>query len=257
MGSIGIFDSGIGGISILKEIVKIINDQKIYYIADQKNLPYGEKSTNFLKKRVKKISDLLISKGCSTIVIACNTATVATIQWMRKNYPNTNFVGVEPAIKPASLHADEDGEVLVLATNNTLQSKRLKELEKKFSKGTKFSYQPLPEFVKWAEGSDFGSMTKSEKVTKRLKEISNKNVKSVVLACTHYPLFYKEIKKRFIDAKIFDPSKAVAIQTKKTHKQTINNNQEVFLLTTKEGGSFEKTVKNLLKFPIKIKLISL
>ena len=97
MGSIGIFDSGIGGFTILKDLVKIFDDQNIFYLADQKHIPYSSKNEEFLIDRSIQITKFLKDKGCSTIVVACNTATVFAIKDLRKKFNKLNFVGVEPA----------------------------------------------------------------------------------------------------------------------------------------------------------------
>ena len=118
MATIGIFDSGSGGLSVYREIVKLLPDQKYIYYSDNANCPYGEKGQEFIRKRSHEITDFLLGKGADLIVIACNTATGAAIASLREDYPN-RFIGMEPAVKPAAL-ATQSGVIGVLATAGTL-----------------------------------------------------------------------------------------------------------------------------------------
>lgn len=241
---IGMFDSGVGGLSILNEVVKIFPNENIMYLADQKNIPYSTKTTTFLKQRASQIVDYLISKGASTIVIACNTATVAAISYLRKTYPKTSFVGVEPAIKPAVTYA-KNGKVLILATKSTLQSIRLQQLVEEYQGESKLLYQDMPEWVSLVESGDVKSKRVVEKVEKSLLPFKDSSINSVVLACTHYPFLKEIIAKKIKNARIFDPSIAVATQTRKVHKTEVVKNPAVVLITTGRKKAFQRTVTNL------------
>ncbi|MBO5980538.1 MAG: aspartate/glutamate racemase family protein [Bacteroidales bacterium] len=118
---IGIFDSGVGGMSVLREVRKILPDQPVIYYADSAHCPYGEKSKEYIIGRARFITETLMAKGASVIVVACNTATAAAIAALRQEYPQTPFIGMEPAIKPAALRT-KTGVVGVLATAGTLKA---------------------------------------------------------------------------------------------------------------------------------------
>ena len=126
MATIGIFDSGSGGLSVYREIVKLLPYERYVYYADNAHCPYGEKTAGFIQDRARTITDFLLGQGADIIVVACNTATAAAIATLREEYPDVPFVGMEPAVKPAAL-GTETGVIGVLATAGTLKgSKYLK-----------------------------------------------------------------------------------------------------------------------------------
>ena len=126
MATIGIFDSGSGGLSVYREIVKLLPYEHYVYFADNAHCPYGEKTAGFIQDRARTITDFLLGQGADIIVVACNTATAAAIATLREEYPDVPFVGMEPAVKPAAL-GTETGVIGVLATAGTLKgSKYLK-----------------------------------------------------------------------------------------------------------------------------------
>ena len=132
---IGVFDSGIGGLTVWQEIVSLLPGESVIYLADQAFFPYGGKTRSGLQKRTEKICRFLIKEKVKLIVVACNTATVAAIDFLRKKFP-LPFVGVEPAIKPA-VRLSKTGIIGVLATKVTAQSKRRRKLIKEFAQGKK------------------------------------------------------------------------------------------------------------------------
>lgn len=252
---IGMFDSGVGGLSILSEVLKAFVSEDILYIADQKNIPYSTKSTNFLQQRSKELSGYLIDKGASTIIIACNTATVAAIDYLRKTFPTTVFVGVEPAIKPAITFAGKE-TVLVLATKSTLASSRMQTLIAENKKEGEIQLYDMPTWVVLAEEGDIDSKQSQKMIVDSLKPLQDSAIKAVVLACTHYPFFKSYIKKAFPQAEIFDPSKAVTARTKQVHGNKLRENGIVTLLTTGQANAFAKTVHHLLGNSAKVQSIS-
>ena len=129
---IGIFDSGIGGTSIWKEVIKLLPNENTIYLADSKNAPYGEKSTEEIISLCIKNTELLISKGCKLIIVACNTATTNAIGYLRNNY-TIPFIGIEPAIKPAAL-LSKTGAIGILATKGTLASELFEKTTANYTK---------------------------------------------------------------------------------------------------------------------------
>ena len=123
MATIGIFDSGSGGLSVYREIVKLLPYERYIYFADNAHCPYGEKSAEYIQDRARAISEILLGMGADIIVVACNTATAAAIATLREEYPEITFVGMEPAVKPAAL-GTKTGVIGVLATAGTLKGSK-------------------------------------------------------------------------------------------------------------------------------------
>ncbi len=244
-GAIGIFDSGVGGLSIWREIVKLLPWENTIYLADQGYFPYGEKTDKKIRERAKIISQFLIDQGASLVVVACNTATVSAISYLRSLFSQA-FVGVEPAIKPAAKESKAK-EITVFATPVTLRSHRQQMLIKKHAQGTLVHLVAAPQLVQLVEhGKTSYTQTK-----KRLKVIlSPKNIgKSdcIVLASTHY-LFLKEAIQRGLgeEIKIYDPALPVAMRVLKLRLRQRNRQGRHKFFTTKDGKTFQQTAENLL-----------
>ena len=208
---IGVFDSGIGGLTTLKEIQKILPNENYIFYADSKNNPYGEKSIKELHIIVKNIVDYLISKKVKLIVIACNTATTRLISKLRKEYPNMIFIGTEPAIKVACDNNYKN--ILVLGTPSTIKSKRTSKLIKDNLKDKQNIYLVPCEGLANAIENKNNPLIK-ELLDKYLIPYQSKNIDSIVLGCTHYPIIKNKIKKYFNNVKIIDGNKGVAKQVK-------------------------------------------
>lgn len=209
---IGMFDSGIGGLTVLKELRKILPNENYIYYADSKNNPYGEKSDSELMAIVTDIVDYLISKEVKIIVIACNTATTRCINRLRKMYPDMIFVGTEPAIKVA---CDKNYKnTLVMATPGTIKSERTHELVK-LNKKRNQNITLLP-CKGLADVIESGNKDNINKVLhKLLDKYVNDDIDSIVLGCTHYPHAKKNIKELFPKSKLIDGNKGVSKQVKR------------------------------------------
>lgn len=190
---IGFMDSGVGGISVLKEAVAIMPNEDFVYIGDSANAPYGTKDTQTIKELTYNVVKTLIEEHhIKALAVACNTATSAAVKDLRKLYPTFPLVGIEPAIKPAVLH-NHGGEILVMATPMTIAQEKFKTLLKMYENQaviTPVSCKGLMEFVEAGiiEGPEldryFGST---------LSPYINDNTESIVLGCTHYPFLKKEL----------------------------------------------------------------
>lgn len=210
---IGIFDSGIGGQSIRREIKKLLPREEIFYLADKENFPYGEKNPSQIRKIAERNSQCLIDKGAKVIVVACNTATVHAINYLRKKFPNVSFVGVEPAVKPAGLTSKKG--IIVLSSPKATRSKQLHKLINEWAKEVKVFNIGSIELVRAVE-----SKLGSEKIKTILKKILPKKILTksdvLVLGCTHFPLIKKEIREYVGEKiKIIDSGEAVAKQVEK------------------------------------------
>jgi len=210
---IGIFDSGIGGTSIWKEVVKLLPNENTIYLADSKNAPYGEKSAEEISALSIKNTELLISKGCKLIIVACNTATTNAITFLRKNY-NIPFIGIEPAIKPAALQS-ETGAIGILATKGTLASDLFAKTAFEYTKNSTTIEQDGEGLVSLIEEGKLNSKELNELLSAYLKPMLHLNIDHLVLGCTHYPYLIPQIKQLLGEhIKIIDSGEAVAKQTK-------------------------------------------
>ena len=210
---IGVFDSGIGGSTVLKECLKLCNNYEYIYYSDSKNNPYGDKNENEIKKISLNICDYLISKGCIIIIIACNTASAISLEYLRLKYKDIIFIAIEPAIKLAYLN--KDGPTLIMATEATLNSKKFKELYTKYHDNNFYllSCSGLADIIE----NNYNML--KDYLETNLKDYKN-NVKSVVLGCTHYSLIKKEISGVLKNVKFYDGNVGVA----KRLKTIIENN---------------------------------
>ena len=210
---IGIFDSGIGGTSIWKEVVKLVPNENTIYLADSKNAPYGQKSSEEIIALSVKNTEHLISKGCKLIIVACNTATTNAIDYLRENY-TVPFIGIEPAIKPAAL-LSKTGAIGILATKGTLTSKLFEKTTKEYTKNITTIEQDGEGLVPLIEEGKLNSQELNDLLSTYLKPMLNFNIDHLVLGCTHYPYLIPQIKKIMGEnITIIDSGEAVAKQTK-------------------------------------------
>jgi len=225
---IGIFDSGIGGTSIWREVVKVLPYENTIYLSDSKNAPYGQRSTDEIISLSIKNTELLISNGCKLIIVACNTATTNAIDYLRKNY-EFPFIGIEPAIKPAALYS-KTGAIGILATQGTLTSKLFAKTANEYTKNIHTIEQNGDGLVPLIEEGKLQSATLGKLLNKYLKPMLKFNIDHLVLGCTHYPFLIPQIKKIIgNDIIIIDSGAAVAKQTKailKKHNLLTESNSE-------------------------------
>ncbi|WP_073150861.1 glutamate racemase [Mesonia phycicola] len=216
---IGIFDSGIGGTSILKEIHQLLPQENIIYLADSKNAPYGYKTKEEITQLCIKNTELLINKGCKIIVVACNTATTNSIDYLRKKYP-IPFIGIEPAIKPAALNS-KNNTVGILATKGTLSSELFTKTSELFTKNTEVVEVIGAGLVEAIEAGKLNEESTTQLLKKLLQPMLDRNIDYLVLGCSHYPYLIpllKQILPKHII--IIDSGQAVARQTKNILKST-------------------------------------
>ena len=233
---IGIFDSGIGGTSIFKEIHRLLPNESIIYLADSKNAPYGDKSRDEILALSIKNTELLLDKNCKIIVVACNTATTNAIKTLRQKYPNTPFIGIEPAIKPAALNSNTK-TIGILATKGTLSSGLFSKTAELHTKGIKCIEQIGEGLVPLIEENKIDSTAMKNLLTSYLDSMIAQNIDYLVLGCSHYPYLIPEIKKIIPNhIKIIDSGEAVAKQTrtildKFNLDNKLNNNPDINLFT--------------------------
>ena len=201
---IGILDSGIGGVTVLREILKQNIHAKFIYYSDSKNNPYGDKSEDEVYSIVKTIIDYLLDKGCVVIVLACNTASAICVKRLREAYPDTLFIAIEPAYKMVHDY-NPNGKTLVMATEGTINSEKFLTLFNKYdNKNTiLLPCKGLAELIE--EGNEVKIDRYLDDNLSKYKDIDN-----VVLGCTHYPLIKKNIRRVLGNVKFFDGSLGVS-----------------------------------------------
>lgn len=217
--AIGIFDSGIGGVTVLKEILKILPDRDYIYYSDSSNNPYGDKTEEELLKIVDNIINYFIKNNCEIIVFACNTATALTIKKMRYKYNNLTLIGIEPAYKMV-YDNDLNKRTLVMATPATINSEKFLNLYHTYNNNNTILL-PCSGLANLIED---GNKTD---IKKYLKEVlpQKENIEVVVLGCTHYPLIKEEIKSILGDVIFYDGSKGVANRVKELVSGNNKNRQ--------------------------------
>lgn len=228
---IGLFDSGVGGTSIWKEVHALLPNESTIYLADSKNAPYGQKTEEEIIALSKKNTEILLNNNCKIIIVACNTATTNAIKVLRATY-DIPFIGIEPAIKPAALHTKTQ-KIGILATQGTLNSALFHQTVALYS-DVKVVEQIGYELVQLIESGAIHS----EKMTQLLKDyllpMVAEGIDYLVLGCTHYPYLIAQIKQIIPNhIKIIDSGEAVAKQTK--HILEVNN---LFNTTNKVFQSF-------------------
>ena len=211
--SIGIFDSGVGGTSIWKEIHALMPYENTIYLADSKNAPYGPKGKDTIIDLSKKNTEYLLSKNCKLIVVACNTATTNAIDYLRATY-NVPFIGIEPSIKPAALQTKTDA-IGILATKGTLTSELFSKTTNLFASNIKVVEQIGDGIVELIESGNLYSEEMKSLLKVYLEPVIKADIDYLVLGCTHYPYLIPlllEILPKHV--KIIDSGEAVARQTK-------------------------------------------
>lgn len=212
--SIGFFDSGIGGISVLYEALKLMPDEDYIYYADTKNVPYGTKPKEKVREFVLEAGRFMKSKGVKALVVACNTATSIAIDDLRSEleFP---IIGMEPAVKPAVESCNGDRRVLVTATPLTIREEKLKNLIERLDSENIVDLMPLPGLVEFAERLEFSKDVVEPYLKEQLKEFHSTSVSTVVLGCTHFSLFRDSFQSLYPEAHIIDGSHGTVANLKR------------------------------------------
>lgn len=187
--SIGIFDSGIGGVTVLREILKILPNENYIYYSDSKNNPYGDKTDEEILLICENITEYLLQRNCKVIVIACNTASAKAVVYLRNKYKETTFIAIEPAYKMVYDYS-YDEYTLVMATKGTIESEKFNLLYHKYN-NNKTTLLPCVGLADIIEEGNINKLREYLEIT--LQKYKGK-IKNVVLGCTHYPLVEKQIK---------------------------------------------------------------
>lgn len=257
---IGFFDSGLGGLTVLKEAIEKEGlSEEIYYLGDTKNTPYGTKDEEVVKQIIKNNVKILVDEGCNPIVIACNTATSLCINELREMYKNIIFIGTEPAVKVAS-DSKLNKRILVLATSITVRQEKLHKLIERLDIEDEVELFPADKLVEFAENIDCLKM--DEEVNQYINSIlANYDLKAfshIVLGCTHFPLFrdnFKQVINKIdtsLNIQIVDGAEGISknliryINKIKDCQNYIPEERKIKIITTSDKKSFEIRAKQIL-----------
>lgn len=212
---IGIFDSGIGGLSVLRSIREQMPDEDLIYFGDQVHVPYGPRSTGQIQNFSERITRFLLKHDSKIIVVACNTASAAALKYLRVTFPEISFVGMEPAVKPAA-EKTQTGKVGVLATPATFQGALYASVVERFGAGVELFQHTCPGLVNQIETGELDSPKTRAILEDALLPMLEKNIDTVVLGCTHYPFVIPLIKQiAGGNVRVIDPAPSVARQVKR------------------------------------------
>ena len=190
---IGMFDSGVGGLTVAAAIYDLLPNEQLVYFADNSRAPYGPKSPEAVFSYSREITTMLIERGAKLIVVACNTATSVAIDRLREEFPDVPFVGMEPAVKPAA-EQTRNGKIGILATQMTLESERYHSLLDRFAQGAEVYSDPCVGLVPLIETGELNNPLLEQKVRPIIEPMLAAGVDTVALGCTHYPLIERLIK---------------------------------------------------------------
>lgn len=259
---IGVFDSGVGGLSVWREIASIMPDVPLMYLADQAHVPYGSRALDEVRALTLDAVRWLIERRCSMIVIACNTASAAALDDLRTTFPHRPFVGMEPAVKPATLNT-HTGVVGVLATAGTFKSQRYAELIARWAKGVRVIERACAGWVELVEGMADPITNYESRITNHVEPLLAENADVLVLGCTHFPFLAPQIEGVIADwraahegapaVRLIDPAPAVAQQalrvwSERKHLTSFRNLSGVnhTFFTTGDAARFSQLASALL-----------
>jgi len=211
---IGVFDSGVGGLSVLRRIRADLPHERLLYVADSGHAPYGNKPADFVARRSFAITEFLLERSAKAVVVACNTATAAAITHLRTQF-EIPIIGIEPAVKPA-VAATRSGVVGILATGNTVQSDKFADLLDRHGHRARVLVQPCPGLADCVEHGELSGPRPRALLERYLRPLLAEGADTLVLGCTHYPFLIPLIQ-RLVgpDVAILDPSPAVARQLRR------------------------------------------
>lgn len=250
-GSIAVFDSGVGGLTVWREIVCLAPHEDTLYLADQAHVPYGSRSLAEVREFSKSIARFLLDHGAKIIVVACNTASAAALYALRSSFPQVPFVGMEPAVKPA-VERTSSGVVAVIATKATFQGELFASLLERYAHDVEVLTQVCPGLVEAVEAGGLDTPETEALLRSCLTPLLDAGVDQLVLGCTHYPFLRPTIEGIVgANVSVIDPAPAVARQTRSVLARREEEGcrdslgQHLFL-TSADGTCFGKMIDRLL-----------
>jgi glutamate racemase len=209
-GPIGIFDSGVGGLSVWREIVRELPHEDTFYFADQAHMPYGPRSQEEIRSYCDAITRYLVQSGCKAVVVACNTASAAALKYLRETFPTLPTIGMEPAVKPAAA-LTRTGVVGIMATPATFQGKLFQATAGRHAAGVQLINQVCDGLADQVETGDLEGPAMQAMLRRFLEPMLSANADTIVLACTHYPFVIDSIRRIVGEhVNVIDPAPAIA-----------------------------------------------
>ena len=248
---IGVFDSGVGGLSVLRAVINELPNEDVIYFGDQAHVPYGSKSLLEVRDLSVEITRFLINHGAKLIVVACNTASAAALHYLREAFPETPFVGMEPAVKPAAEHT-KTGKVGVLATPATFQGELYASVVERFASNVTLFQDTCPGLVRQIELGRLATAKTEQILRSALDLMLAEGIDTVVLGCTHYPFVIPLIKQIVgPEVNVIDPAPAIARQVRRLleSRQLLSNNLgrgKITFYTTGDNLQMRELIKKLL-----------
>jgi glutamate racemase len=248
---IGVFDSGVGGLSVLREIRRQIPQENLIFFADQLHVPYGSRPLAEVRKFSESISQFLLDQGVKLIVVACNTASAAALNFLRERFPETPFVGMEPAVKPAA-QGTHSGVVGVLATPATFQGRLYASVLERFANRVSVLQDTCPGLVSQIENGELKSNETRAILKKALTPMLENGIDRVVMGCTHYPFVIPLIQEIVgPQVEVIDPAPAVARQVARVLAARgldihLNDKGKARYLTSGDPSTFSRMILVLL-----------
>ena len=252
MRPIGIFDSGVGGLSVLRSLRQLLPAEPLFYLADQAHVPYGPRPLEQVRYFSEQITRYMLGEGAKLIVVACNAASAAALQHLRQVFPEIPFVGMEPAVKPAA-EQTRSGVVGVLATPATFQGALYASVVERFANGVNLLQSTCPGLVQQIEAGDLDGPVTRDILEGALRPMLAQGIDTVVLGCTHYPFVIPLIEQIVgVGVRVIDPAPAVARQVlrlldERSLRQPEKTEPPVIrLVTTGDGTVMAAAVRRLI-----------
>ncbi len=216
---IGLFDSGVGGLSVLRHVHQLLPDEQLIYVADSAYMPYGSQSPQLIRQRCHRMADFFVQHHAKAVVVACNTATAVAVESLRERY-SLPIIGMEPAVKPA-VESSRSGIIGVLATSGTLASEKFSRLVQRFDSHAEVIFQPGEGLVELVEAGELSGKRVRECLQQCLSPLLSRNIDVLVLGCTHYPFLAPLIREIVGEGiSILDTGSAIASELKRQLQRT-------------------------------------
>ncbi|WP_077037017.1 glutamate racemase [Pelomonas sp. KK5] len=248
--SIGVFDSGVGGLTVLRELRRELPAVDLRYVADTAHAPYGQRSADYIAARSLAITQYLLDQGARLIVVACNTATAHAIAAMRERWPTLPIVGTEPGIKPA-VAASRNGRIGVLATPATIASERFKSLLQRHAEGKQIVAQPCPGLVDLIEAGELDTPALHALLAQLCAPLREARVDTVLMGCTHYPLVQAALQRTLgPEVQLLNIEGAVARQAARLwHEAATEGPAAIHLASSGDPAALADFVRRALGWP--------
>ena len=252
---IGVFDSGVGGLSVWRAVRKLLPNESMVFFADSGHVPYGEKTTEELCDLTGRITRFLLQQDCKLIVVACNTATVHALDYLRRNFPETPFVGVVPVVKTLASRT-RTGTIAVLSTPATSESPYLAGLIEEFAPGKHVINVGCDGLENMVEAGQLRTRQTTALLERHLAPVQGSEADVVGLGCTHYPFLRSRIKRMLGPrVRLYDPSRPVARRVREVLRGRGalggNDRPEYSFYTTGDKDLFARVATTLLRFPVR------